>query len=121
MRYNGHGTSIQSPITNEKLEMAGFSFVDDTDQCEMTMCNTTWEHQMQKTQKSLNLWESLLRTTGGAIEPTKSDWTKLKYQWHGGQASLEPADQTDKLYMRSPDGNIKELLQKDPKEANTGL
>ena len=114
MRYKGFGTSINSPISNEKLKMAGFSSVDDTDQCKMTMKNKDWHNQLQSTQKSLDLWESLLRTTGGAIEPTKSDWTKLKYIWVGGKAKLDIADPLDKLYMRNPDGEVKELIQKDP-------
>ena len=67
MRYNGYGTSIHSPITKEKMQMAGFSFMDDTDQCKMTMSNVPWEQQLNKTQESLTLWESLLRSTGGAI------------------------------------------------------
>ena len=121
MRKQGHGTSIHSPISNEKLTMAGFSFVDDTDQCEMTMRNKSWENQMLMTQKSLNLWETLIRTTGGAIEPSKSDWTKLKYRWTGGRAVMEKADQNDKLFMRSPNGDVKELTQKEPDEARETL
>ena len=121
MRFKGFGTSIHSPISNEKLKMARFSFVDDSDQCEMTMANKDWTSQMCSTQQSLTLWETLLRTTGGAIEPTKSDWTKLKYKWQGGKVSLEEADPNDILYMRNPDGEVMELKQKDPTEAREAL
>ena len=121
MRLKGYGTRINSPISMEKLNMSGFSFVDDTDQCEMTMANKDWQQHMNYTQKSLTLWESLLRTTGGAIEPSKSDWTKLKYKWYRGKAKLEGADPNDKLFMRSPDGVIQELVQKEPSDARETL
>ena len=45
--------SINAPITKEALRMAGFSFVDGTDQCKMTMENKNWEEQLQDTQKIL--------------------------------------------------------------------
>ena len=121
MRQQGYGTNIHSPITKETLQMSGFSFVDDTDQCEMMMTNRDWTSHKIATQESLTLWESLLRSTGGAIEPTKSDWTKLKYTWQRGIANLEAADENDKLYMRNPEGDIQELIQKDPNEARETL
>ena len=121
MRHQGYGTNIHSPITKEGLKMSGFSFVDDTDQCEMVMRNRDWTTHKQVTQDSLTLWESLLHTTGGAIEPTKSDWTKLKYKWQKGKAIIEKADRNDKLYMRNPDGEIEELVQKDPTDARETL
>ena len=80
MRNQGYGTYIHLPITKESLKMSGFSFVDDTDQCKMTMRNKDWDKHTRSTQDSLALWESLLHTIGRAIEPTKSNWTKLKYR-----------------------------------------
>lgn len=103
--------NIHSPITKESLRLAGFSFVDDTDQCEIDMHNIEWAEHLEKTQESLTLWECLLRTTGGAIEPTKSDWTKLKYKWVNGKAELEEMDDTDTLIMRNPEGEEEPLKQ----------
>jgi hypothetical protein len=121
MRLKGFGTNIYSPITKEDLQMAGFSFMDDTDQCEMVMKNREWTVHKRVTQDSLDLWESLIRTTGGAIEPTKSDWTKLKYTWQKGKAIIEKADKEDKLYMKNPEGVTEELEQKDPNMARETL
>jgi hypothetical protein len=122
MRNKGYGTSIHSPITKETLQMAGFSFVDDTDQCEMTMASKSWEEQLRDTQSSIELWESLLRTTGGAVEPSKSDWTKLKYKWDdSGRATLMQPQVTDKLYMKNPDGQVQELTQHKASDARETL
>ena len=67
------------------------------------------------------LRESLIRATGGAIEPSKSNWTKLKYRWKGGQVIMEPANSNDKLFMRNPNGKVKELKQIYPKVARETL
>lgn len=103
--------NIHSPITKESLRLAGFSFVDDTDQCEIDMHNMEWAEHLEKTQESLTLQECLLRTTGGAIDPTKSDWTKLKYKWVDGKAELEEINETDTLIMRNPEGEEGPLKQ----------
>ena len=52
-----------SPITREELEMAGYSFVDDTDQIELREEETVWDNVLANAQASLELWECLLRTT----------------------------------------------------------
>lgn len=121
LREKGYGTSIESPITREALRMAGFSFVDDTDQCEMTTNNREWSEQLLDTQKSIDMWESLLRTTGGAIEPTKSDWTKLKYKWKGHNIVLEKHKEEEKLYMMGLNGQREELDKIEVDEARETL
>lgn len=121
MRKKGYGMSINAPITKEALRMAGFSFVDDTDQCEMTMEFKNWEEQLQDTQKSIDLWESLLRTTGSAIEPTKSDWTKLKYKWKGHNTVIEKHQKEEKLYMLGPNKQKEELQKIEEDEARETL
>jgi hypothetical protein len=69
--------------------MAGYSFVDDTDQIELRDEETLWENVLTNAQASLQLWECLLRTTGGAIEPTKTDWVKVLYEWKNGTPQLQ--------------------------------
>jgi len=81
LRKMKYGVSCSSPITKEDLTMAGHSFVDDTDQIELKPGETDWEQVLNNAQRGVSLWESLLRTTGGAIEPSKTDWVKVKYCW----------------------------------------
>ena len=111
MRDKGYGTRITSPISRVFLHMAGYSFVDDTDLVETSKPNETWEDLFQRTQHGLELWECLLRTTGGAIEPTKSHWVRISHQWKNGKASLEKPKHEEILRIRDPDGNITNLEQ----------
>ena len=122
MKEKGYGTHITSPITKEHLHMAAFSFVDDTDQLEMnTDKQHSWNQLVSRTQSSLSLWESLLRTTGGAIEPSKSDWVRLNYKWNKGKASLVHTLAPDILTMRDSGGTTRELLQQPPHTARETL
>lgn len=111
LRSRGHGINIHSPITKESLSLAEFGFVDGMDQCEMDMTNIQWADHFEKTQVSLTLWESLLPTTGGAIDITKRDWTKLKYKCVDGKAELGEMVPTDTLIMRNPEGEEEPLKQ----------
>ena len=122
MKAKGYGTHISAPITKEQLHMAAFSFVDDTDQIEINnSVHHPWNHLVHRTQSSLSLWESLLRTTGGAIEPSKSDWTRLEYLWKQGKATLKSTLSTDILTMRDTNGNIQELQQQTPQTSRETL
>ena len=95
LRQRGHGVNITSPITKEELEMAGYSFMDDTDQIELNRDESNWGAVLANAQASLELWECLLRTIGGAIEPSKTFWVKVLYEWKNGYAKLNKANQSD--------------------------
>ena len=111
MRDKGYGTRITSPISRVFLHMAGYSFVDGTDLIETSKPNETWEDLFQRTQQGLELWECLLRTTGGAIEPTQSHWVQIFHHWKSEKASLEKPKPEETLRLRDPDGNIMHLEQ----------
>ena len=95
--------------------MAGYSFVDDTDQIELRDEETLWENVIFNAQASIDLWECLLRTTGGAIEPTKTDWVRVIYEWKNGKPSLEKTNQEDELFVQDPNGNRIKIQQIDQK------
>jgi len=63
------------------------------------------------------MWECLIRTTGGALEPAKSDWVKIVHKWKYGTSYLEKADSSDVLKMRDPNGETTALQQKEPTTA----
>jgi hypothetical protein len=56
--------------------LAGFAFVDDTDLVTSEVC--------KKIQESLTAWEGGIRATGGAIEPKKSHWYLVDFDWKEG-------------------------------------
>ena len=121
LRERKFGVSIRSPITREELDMAGYLFVDDTDQIKTKYECTDWEEVMQRAQKGIELWECLLRTTGGAIEPSKTDWVGIQYEWKNGKPCLKKANQSDKLYALDPSGNRTEIKQIEPHDARRTL
>ena len=85
MRAAGHCFSIKSAITLSTLKMAGFGFVDDTDGIRTVDDDTPLHLLHAKTQKGSFMWEKLIRTTGGALEPSKSDWVWIQQQWQDGR------------------------------------
>ena len=121
LRERKFGVSITAPITREELEMAGYSFVDDTDQIELRDEETLWENVIFNAQASIDLWECLLRTTGGAIEPSKTDWVRVIYEWKKGNPTLEKANPQDELFVQDPNGDRIQIEQIEPTTARRTL
>ena len=111
LRSQGFGVDITSPITGENIQMAGYSYVDDTDQIELQSDETNWNTVLENSQKSITAWECLLRTTGGALEPSKTDWVKVLYEYIGGKLRLQKANQDDIITLRDPNGQIVPIKQ----------
>ena len=117
IRGEGFGMNIKGPISNEPLHIAGFSFVDDTDVVQ-TAPNTESRHDLiENTQKSINLWEGGLRTTGGALVPSKSDWTLIDFEVKEGEWHYTPSIPNEKLSVKDSSGQRYNLKQLD---ATTG-
>ena len=81
MHKRGASTTITSPITKEEIDLCGFAFVDDSDLIAMSMqCNDPKDTQ-EKMQKVVNEWESVCKTTGGALAPNKCWSWILSFEW----------------------------------------
>ena len=85
LRNDGYGTTFQSPISLIILNITGFSFVDDADLIQSMGELKSEDDLFIRAQAQLIVWEQLLRTTGGAIDPNKSDWLFLRYKWNAGK------------------------------------
>ena len=121
LKKQGHGAEITSPITLKTILMSAISFVDDTDMIETALRKETWNALMNRTQEGLDLWESLLRTTGGALEPTKSDWVAIRHTWKDGKSKLVTKLEPNELTVRNPAGEREALEQKKSNEARETL
>lgn len=120
LRNEGYGITHTSAIKRVNFQMAGFAFVDDADLIQSV--HHTQSHQLiPTTQKGLTLWEQLLRTTGGAIDPKKSDWSILQYQWTHGHANIKKQKSTKQLTVRNKQGIIQPLKQISPSTARETL
>ena len=120
MKEKGYGTKLQRPISGQKLTISAFSFVDDTDIIETNERND--EHQLlDQAQSSIDTWEALLRTTGGALEPDKSFWISLQHGQKDGRNSLTPRTTTRMLTMRNDNGERISIQEKRPTDASCYL
>jgi len=70
----------------------GGAFVDDLDLFSIQDPWISRDADVEVMQRGLDLWEELLRATGGAIEPTKSDWYRIDFSWKDGIATMRSHD-----------------------------
>ena len=119
LRNEGYGVTHISAITGVIFNLAGFAFVDDADLFQSISAS---DRQLIPTaQKGLTLWEQLLRTTGGAIDPQKSDWATLHFQWTHGHVKIKKQKSKEQLTVRNKHGTIQALKQIGPSTARETL
>jgi hypothetical protein len=82
----GVGFNIIACLTFQALRMDACAFVDDTDTTHVA-CSTrsSGETVLHETQSTINLWEGLLKVTGGALRPDKSLWCLADVKFVGGK------------------------------------
>jgi hypothetical protein len=112
-----------SPIGNEEIVMAAFGFVDDMDYVQTADANEDVEATLTKAQKGMDLWESLLRTSGGAIETslTKTDWVKIDFKWKDGKWKYIDRNENDTIRVRNYTGENVEVIQLSAQDARETL
>ena len=121
LRHDGYGIQTQAPISLVLLNITGFSFVDDADLVQSMGDLQSEQELFEKAQMQLTVWEQLLRTTGGAISPEKSDWVFIRYKWNKGRWSYTKELYPQPLQVRDKDKNQKNLRQLTITEARETL
>jgi hypothetical protein len=98
MKDQGFGYAVWSLIRQRAITLVCFAFVDDTDLIHANQDRSVPTQQvLTQAQEALNLWEGLLRATGGALAPEKSYWylvevTRARGQWRYVREAQEPFD-----------------------------
>jgi hypothetical protein len=73
-------------------------------------------------QDSLVAWEGGIRATGGAIEPRKSHWYLIDFDWKNGEPFYKSVKETGgQLRVRDPSGSVLSLKQMEPWAAERTL
>jgi len=121
MHDENFGFGFNSAITKTQLKLAGFVFVDNTDYLQGLQSTESTDMLLAKIQARLFLWEGLLQTTGGAIDPTKSDWVWIEQKWKNGQWRYERKDDTHFLRIKGLNGSVQTLHQHDIKDSRETL
>ena len=121
LRQRGFGVELTSAIKRTYFHISGFAFVDDTDTVQTGEIGDTTPQVVEKAQGELNLWEELVRATGGGLEGDKSDFAVVNYKWRNGEWSYEKPKEDTQLTVRNPDGSRTALTQLEPSEARRTL
>ena len=74
-------TTITAPISKSKLQACGFAFVDDTDLITMSDNKNCSQDAQTRMQKVIDEWESVSKTTGGALVPKKCWCWIISFKW----------------------------------------
>jgi hypothetical protein len=113
VRTKNAGGSFRAPITKELKEIVGFAFVDNTD----LIIARPHEQQeatavLQQMQMLLQAWEGGIGSSGGQLEPTKTFWYLIDFEWEAGKWRYKKtkSDSTH-LHMTAPDGKVVQIEQ----------
>lgn len=126
MRNKGYGTKLRQPITRFLLHLAAFAFVDDTDIIQTEdrgddiVNNATLQADdlFRETQSAVDTWSSILRATGGDLEPSKTFCVPILHQWKGAQSTLlAQTDDKLQIYIKSSNNQLAAIEKQDPNES----
>ncbi len=84
LRKRGHTTSHVTPISQQDLQLSGFAYVDDSDIIASSGINNNPDLTIELMQATIDCWEGVAKSTGGALEPSKSWWYLVFFEWENG-------------------------------------
>jgi hypothetical protein len=77
---------------------------------------------LSRIQQLLTAWEGGIRATGGAIEPKKSHWYLVDFDWKDGDPYYRNISETGgQLRVRDLNGKLQTLTQMEPWQAERTL
>lgn len=115
LREEGFGISLESPISKTNIRLGAIGFVDDMDYIQTQ--DLGQQHDMnlvfRKAQSGLQLWDELLRTTGGSLEidVNKTDYVAIDFASRNGIMTMKDAQGHQPLIARDTDGVYQSLAQ----------
>ena len=84
LKEDGYGTFFQTAISGKSIRIVGYAFVDDTDLIQTAKEGETFDDVERGMQDALNLWEGLIKNTGGALAVDKCRWWGIDFRWTNG-------------------------------------
>jgi Reverse transcriptase (RNA-dependent DNA polymerase). len=126
LRNKGYGTKIQQPITRFLIHLAAFAFVDDTDIIQTDTNDdviindpvAAVSELFQATQGAIDTWSSLLRATGGELEPSKTFCVPIIHTWRGHRPVLQTKSiDNPQIRIRSSNDQSTVIQKTDPNDS----
>ena len=84
LQEDGFGTFFQTSISGKEIQIVGYAFVDDTDLIQTAEEGENFSHVLREMQLALDLWEGLIKNTGGALAVDKCRWWGIDFVWNDG-------------------------------------
>jgi hypothetical protein len=81
----GHGAKLYCPITNLQHHLSAILYADDTNLLHINLTKDKTVDKVHATiQDSVNSWGDLLIATGGVLQPSKSFYSIISFEWKNG-------------------------------------
>jgi hypothetical protein len=115
MWKRGQYTVFKAFISGEELKIIGFAFVNNKDLLRISILGRqTYGKVAQDMQNGLDLWEGLLKVTGGVLVPDKRYWYLIDFKWKDGAWKYAIMEETQfDLTMKDKD-EIRHVLSRLP-------
>ena len=120
MRAKGYGTFFKASISGSEIRLVGYAFVDDTD---LMQTARNWDENIESVikemQNALNLWEGLIKATGGALSVEKCCWWAIDFHWNAdGTWRYKKAEEiTGSLHAKDSNNHIQTITRLEVSEA----
>jgi hypothetical protein len=123
VRAAGYGATFVSAISCAIVSFVCYAFVDDTDLVHTRHGDDiAGADLIPEMQDVLDHWEGGLRTSGGALVPSKSHWYLVDFKWKNGSwRSCSIADCPGDISMRDHEGSRATLARVEVTEARKSL
>ena len=93
LQEDGFVTFFRTAISGKEIRIVGYAFVDDTDLIQTAKEGENVDQVLNKMQKALNLWEGLIKNTGGALAVDKCRWWGIDFEWNQGTWHYKTGDE----------------------------
>ena len=84
LKEDGFGTFFKKAISQNLIRIVGYAFVNDTDLIQRAQSGQTFIDINQEMQEAMDLWEGLIKNTGGALATDKCRWWGIDFVWSHG-------------------------------------
>ena len=115
LQVKGHGAKFVSPLSKELTHIVGFAFVNDTDLLTFDMSDSekSWDNLSDCMQEAINRWEGGLKTTGGALVPSKNWVYPIDFKFNSkGKPEYKSLEEIEQTYSVMDKDNNQQCLQR---------
>ena len=94
LKEDGYGTFFQTAISHQLIQIVvWYTFVDDTDLIQTAKPGQSFDEVNREMQKAMNLWEGLIKNTGGTLATDKCQWWGINFSWSEGRWKYRTKDE----------------------------